>query len=208
MMKDSGYDSSSSEELEPNIPIVSPSNPYISEYKTQDIENNISCKNKVQVKFYKNDVGITIPNHNYDLAIELEETSTIVRGLCLFDFICNITYMIYGLYYPLLIAVISCCGYSGINTYNKKKIFCYLSYLYLQILIKATVLSYLITLSINEKIREDHSNSYPNNIFLRHLKGPIITSTILLAFQIGTTNIVNNFYKKIPDSPVYDYIVL
>ena len=208
MMKDSGYDSSSSEELEPNIPVVNENNPYISQYKSQDIENNSQCKSNVQVKFYKNDVGIYIPNHNYDLAMELEETATIVRGLCMFDFICNITYMIYGLYYPLLITIISCCGYNGINTYNKKKIFNYLSYLYLQVIIKTCVLSYLITLAINQKVRENHSTSYPNNIFLRDLKGPIITSTILLTFQIGTTNVVNKFYKKIPDNHVYDYIVL
>ena len=202
------YDSTSSEELEPNIPVVNINNPYISQYKEQDIEDNSECKSKIKVKFCKNHPGITIPNYNYNLAIKLEESAALVKGLCIFDFICNITYMVYGLYYPILITIISCCGYSSINTYNKKKLFYYLNYLYFQILMKATILGYLIILSINKKIRKDHSNSYPNNIFLHDLKGPIITSSILLTFQIVTTNVVNKFYKNIPDNRIYDYIVI
>ena len=48
---------------------------------------------------------------------------------------------------------------------------------------KATILGYLIMLFINKKIREDHSNSYPNNIFLHDLKGPLLHLLYYLLFK-------------------------
>ena len=55
IMNNDDYDSTSSEELEPNIPVININNPYISQYKEQDIEDNSECKSKIKVKFCKND---------------------------------------------------------------------------------------------------------------------------------------------------------
>ena len=78
----------------------------------------------------------------------------------------------------------------------------------MQLLCKLYILLYLITLAVNHKYKQSEQNNFPNRLFLQNLKGPIISSSILLVTQILITKFVRNFYKKIPDTPVYNYIVL
>ena len=203
---DSNSDSSCCDDLEPGVPIINTHNPYVkeSQFKNTPVYSNTYTP----IRFDVNRNSIYIPDHNYNLARDLEEQALIVKCFCIIEAITNISYTIYGFYYPLLLFIFSCCGYIGANTFNKKRIFYYLFYLYMQLLCKLYILLYLITLAVNHKYKQSEQNNFPNRLFLQNLKGPIISSSILLVTQILITKFVRNFYKKIPDTPVYNYIVL
>ena len=70
------------------------------------------------------------------------------------------------------------------------------------------ILSYLIVLAVNYKIKEQQQSNFPNYLFLKNLKMPIILSSVLLTFQVLITKYVYSFYKKIPNTPQYNYMVL
>ena len=205
---DSNSDSSCCDDLEPGVPILNTHNPYVKESEIKNINTSNSLNTFTPIRFDVNQNSIYIPDHNYNLARDLEERAAVIKCLCIIEAVTNVSYMIYGFYYPLLIFIISCCGYIGADTFDKKRIFYYLLYLYVQILCKLYILLYLITLAVNTKIRQRESDNFPNHMFLQNLKGPIVSSSILLATQLLITKFVIKFYKKIPETPVYDYIVL
>ena len=166
-------DSSNEEDLEPNIPIVNKNNPYIKDTNLTNYGINYISSVSTPVKYRCNEPPIYISNHNYNLSQQLEDDANNIKCLSLVDFICNISYTIYGFYYPILICVISCCGYTGATTFNTKKIYCYLIYSYFQLLCKLYIFSYLIALDVNAKFKENEKNKFPNSLFLNNLKGPI-----------------------------------
>tara|TARA_B100001093_G_scaffold211205_1_gene202705 strand:+ start:7465 stop:8103 length:639 start_codon:yes stop_codon:yes gene_type:complete len=204
------YDSDSTveQDLEPNIPIVNKNNPYIIECNENEYGLRYINSSTTPVKYKPNQIPIYIPNNNYILSQEIEYEASIVKGLSIMDFIANISYTIYGFYYPILLCIISCCGYSGADSFDKKKIYFYLIYSYAQLLCKMYILSYLIVLAVNYKIKEQQQSNFPNYLFLKNLKMPIILSSVLLTFQVLITKYVYSFYKKIPNTPQYNYMVL
>ena len=201
-------DSSNEDDLEPNIPIVNKHNPYIKGTNLTDYGVKYISSVSTPVKYKYNEIPVYISNHNYNLSQQLEDDANYVKCLTLVDFISNISYTIYGFYYPILLCIISCCGYTGATTFNTKKIYCYLIYSYFQLLCKLYIFSYLIALDVSAKFKEKEQNKFPNYLFLNHLKGPIITASILLFIQILITKNVRNFHKKIIQARPNHYIVL
>lgn len=205
---DTNSESSNEEDLEPNIPIVNKNNPYIKDSNLKKYGIKYISSVSTPVKYRCNEIPVYISNHNYNLSQQLEEEANCVKCLTLVDFISNISYTIYGFYFPILLCVISCCGYTGATTFNTKKIFCYLIYCYIQLLSKIYILSYLIVLYFNYKFKEKQQKKFPNYLFLDNLKGPIITSSILLFIQIIIIKHVKNFHKKVIQARPNHYIVL
>ena len=201
-------DSSIEDDLEPHIPIVNKNNPYVKEINATDYGIEHAASVLTPVKYRYNENPIYISNHNYVLSEELEDKANCVKCLTLVDFIVNISYTIYGFYYPILLCIMSCCGCTGASTFDKRKIYYYLIYSYCQLLCKIYILSYLLVLEFNSKIRKSEQDKFPNKVYLVDLNGPIISSFLLLFLQFISTIQVRIFYKKIKNINPGQYIVL
>ena len=145
---------------------------------------------------------VIMPQPTYALAKHIQEDANFVKCICIFDFICNFIYLMYGFYYFLLISIVCYCGYSGANTFNKKKIIYYLAYQYVQLIGKTVIVVYLIVLKNNNKIRNSYEENYPYSKLTETLDYTITYSFILLFFQMYIANFIRKFYYKLPDKPI------
>jgi hypothetical protein len=127
-------------------------NPYI-QRSIIDEENGIEYQ-----EIECNGQRILIAASDLKRALELECKSTVIRLLCLIDFVMNLLIVFYS-YYPeicsILISLISLSGYIATTTYNKSGLILYLLYQYLQTISKIIVLGFYIIATISPQVLID-----------------------------------------------------
>lgn len=169
-------------------------NPYIQNLPL-DEESNIEY---IEIMCNGDTMLISVTDINN--AIKLECKASVVRFLCLFDFIINI-FISFSTYYMSLfspfIAGISLLGYYSTITYNRKGLVLYLIYQYIQSISKIvllTIYSVAATSPEFKQILEDE-----------HIKilDPTITNILLFSLatlgQMYITYFIQDFYNVLPD---------
>jgi hypothetical protein len=101
---------------------------------------------------------ILIATSDLKRALELECRATIIRLLCLIDFVMNLL-IGFNSYYPgissILVSMISLSGFIAATTYNKSGLILYLFYQYLQTCSKIIILGFYIIITIIPQVLID-----------------------------------------------------
>ena len=144
---------------------------------------------------------IFISNTTLQQATNLEWNASIVRFLCLFDFMMNMFITLdtpYSVLYNCITSFVSISGYFSTITYSRSGLICYLLYQYTQSLSKLSLISlYIIATNSPQFYNELIKNEV-------HLIMPKFTTSnlIILIFaalsQIYITSFVQKFYNMLP----------
>lgn len=142
---------------------------------------------------------ILIPTSAVQSAITLEWNASIVRFLCLLDFIINIFITFstdYSILYTLTISIISLSGYFATRSYSRSGLICYLIYQYIQSFGKLTLTVIYIAATSSQQIYNGMRKS--NTILLKPSIENIIMLIISTFGQIYITYFIQNFYNMLP----------
>tara|TARA_B100000508_G_scaffold138679_1_gene135253 strand:+ start:1551 stop:2198 length:648 start_codon:yes stop_codon:yes gene_type:complete len=199
--------SSEDEDLEPYLPILEANNPYVKAYIPNDKSFNqehiiMPSAIATSVKITDCTNPIIIPEPTYTLAKNIQRDANFIKCICVFDFICNFIYLMYGFYYFIIISLVCYCGYNGAHTFNKRKIIYYLCYQYIQLLGKTCILVYILLLKFNKNIRNSYEERYPHSNIPYTLSYHIYYASLLLFFQFYFAKFVRKFYYNLPDKPI------
>ena len=142
---------------------------------------------------------ISIPVSNYDLAVELHESSSVVRFFCMVDFLLNGTFytnQYYGSFYNIFVACFSFIGFYSTYFYSKAGIYGYLLYTYIQSFNKSFELIVYISayLSYETYIQMKKSKVFYTEPIFEDLLIVIIS----LITRIYITHYIQRFYDILP----------
>ena len=174
--------------------IKNKNNPYLN-ISPVDEENGIEY-----TEIICNGERIIVSVDSLNQAIYLEWNATIVRVLCLIDFIMNIFISFdtnYIVLYNFIVSIISLSGYFSTLSYNKYGLVCYLIYQYIQSICKITLIGIYIA-SISSKTF--YYKMTKNNILIDQNLDIINLMIIILSgmTQIYITYFVHLFYNMLP----------
>lgn len=160
-------------------------NPYLNKSILHDEETGTENREVLCIILFTRDI---------EKALQLECTATVVRFICLLDFIINI-FIIINTHYILgfFIALISMSGYISTIIFNRHTLIFYLFYQYIQNISKfILMIIYIIarsSYSFRIKLQRE------NIIILNPSSENIIILFFIFSGQIYITYIVQNFYN-------------
>lgn len=166
-------------------------NPYLNKSVLQDKESSAEYR-EVECNGYR----IIVLAEDIEKALRLECNATVVRFICLLDFIINI-FIILNTHYIVgfFIALISMSGYISTITYNRYGLIAYLCYQYIQSISKIGLMIFYIIAATSSSFRIKLQRE--NIIILNPTSENIIILFIISCGQIYITYFVQSFYNML-----------
>lgn len=171
-------------------------NPYLQVSSNNDLENNSNY-----IPIVCNGETILILQQDLNKAITLENKASLVRLICLIDFLMNFYISLsipYSNLSTLIASLISLSGYYSTYTYSKLGLICYLFYQYMLSISRIGLLTFFIIIGTSNEFKEKIKNN--SIIIFDPNSGNILILSLMTLAQLYITYFIQRFYNLLPNT--------
>jgi hypothetical protein len=131
-------------------------------------------------------------------AIFLDKYAFSVRFLCIIDMVMNILYLYVGYGVSFIFILCSICGYISTNNYYRRCLMFYLTYQYIQVLLRLISMVALIALASNKTLELEFHQEFPQYELSCCYTSGIILTSLLFFMQTYICGFIQKYYNMLP----------